>query len=218
MRKPETKSNPAPASASAPVMARSRFPVWLMAALLALVTIALYWPAMRCDFVNFDDPDYVTENPHVQGGLNWAGVKWAFGNTEQAAYWAPMMWLSHMLACQLFGLNPWGHHLINVLLHAVNTVLVFLLFRRLTGSDLAKPDGGGVVWVASAAGGIGGVGHGAQGRVEHVLRSAGAAVLCALRARTVEGSSVRREAPTSIFDSRPSMLTIGWLCSFSRWA
>jgi tetratricopeptide (TPR) repeat protein len=61
-------------------------------------------------------------------------VKWAFGNTEQAAYWAPVLWLSHLLACQLFGLNPWGHHLINVLLHAVNTVLVFLLLRRLTGA------------------------------------------------------------------------------------
>ena len=134
MQKPETKSNPAPPNPSVQVMARSRFPVWLMAALLALVTMALYWPAMRCDFVNLDDSDYVTVNPHVQGGLNWAGVKWAFGNTEQATYWAPMMWLSHMLACQLFGLNPWGHHLINVLLHAINTVLVFLLFRQMTGA------------------------------------------------------------------------------------
>ena len=134
MQKPETNSNPAPPNTSVPVMTRSRFPVWLMAALLALVTMALYWPALRFGFVNFDDPDYVTANPHVQGGLNWAGMKWAFGNTEQAAYWAPMMWLSHMLACQLFGLNPWGHHLINVLLHAANTVLVFLLFQRMTGA------------------------------------------------------------------------------------
>ncbi|MGA2787076.1 MAG: tetratricopeptide repeat protein [Verrucomicrobiota bacterium] len=134
MSDPETKANPVPTGASAPAVAGLRFRVWLPAALLALVTIAAYWPAMRCDFVNFDDPDYITANPHVQGGLNWAGVKWAFGNTEQAAYWAPMMWLSHMLACQLFGLNPWGHHLINVLLHAVNTVLVFLLFQRMTGA------------------------------------------------------------------------------------
>ncbi len=132
MRSPEMKSNPALTGASAPVMARSRFPVWLMAALLALVTIAVYWPATRCDFVNFDDPDYVTANPHVQGGLNWEGVKWAFGNTEQASYWAPLMWLSHMLACQFFGLNAWGHHLINVLLHAANTALVFLVFQRMT--------------------------------------------------------------------------------------
>ena len=113
-------------------MARSRFAVCLLAGLLALVTMATYWPATSYDFVNYDDPEFVTANPHVQGGLNWEGVKWAFGNTEQAAYWAPLMWLSHMLACQFFGLNAWGHHLINVLLHATNTALVFLVFRRMT--------------------------------------------------------------------------------------
>jgi len=113
-------------------MVQPRFPAWLMAVMLMLVTIALYCPATGHDFVNYDDPDFVTANPHVQGGLNWEGVKWAFYNTEQAAYWAPLMWLSHMLACQFFGLNPWGHHLINVLLHATNTALVFLVFRRMT--------------------------------------------------------------------------------------
>ncbi|MGO8679572.1 MAG: tetratricopeptide repeat protein [Limisphaerales bacterium] len=131
MRRP-TKSKPDPTRAAAPVVARAHFPVWLVAVLLALVTIALYWPAMRCDFINFDDPAYVTNNHHVQGGLNWEGVKWAFGNTEQGAYWAPLLWLSHMLACQFFGLNAWGHHLINVLLHAANTALVFLVFQRMT--------------------------------------------------------------------------------------
>jgi protein O-mannosyl-transferase len=134
MRNRQTNPNPAPAGTSAPVMAGVHFPVWLMAALLALVTIAVYWPATRCDFVNYDDNIYVTENPHVQGGLNWEGVKWAFGNTGQAAYWVPVMWLSHELACQFFGLNPWGHHLINVLLHAANTALVFVLLRGLTGA------------------------------------------------------------------------------------
>ena len=115
-----------------PALNRPDFPVWRPALLLALATIALYWPAMRCDFINCDDPDYVTGNPHVWGGLTWEGVKWAFGNTEQAAYWAPFLWLSHLLACQCFGLNPWGHHLINVLLHAANTALVFLVFQRMT--------------------------------------------------------------------------------------
>ena len=99
---------------------------------LAGITLAVYWPAMRCDFVNYDDPQYLTANPNVQGGLSWEGLRWAFGNTEQAAYWAPLMWLSHMLACQFFGLNAWGHHLINVLLHAANTALVFLVFQRMT--------------------------------------------------------------------------------------
>jgi Flp pilus assembly protein TadD len=102
--------------------------------MLVLATIALYWPATGYDFVNYDDPEFLTANPHVQGGLSWEGVKWAFGNTEQAVYWAPLMWLSHMLVCQFFGLNAWWHHLINVLLHATNTALVFLLLRRMTGA------------------------------------------------------------------------------------
>ena len=131
MRRP-TKSRPDSTKTAGPIVARSHCPAWLVAVLLALVTIALYWPAMRCDFINFDDPTYVTNNHHVQGGLNWEGVKWAFCNTGQGAYWAPLMWLSHMLACQFFGLNAWGHHLINVLLHAANTALVFLVFQRMT--------------------------------------------------------------------------------------
>ena len=132
MRIPATKSKPAPTRAAIPITARSHFPPWLMVVLLVLVTIALYWPAMRCDFINYDDPDYVTGNPHVQGGLNWEGVKWAFSNTEQGTQWAPLIWLSHMLAWQIFWANPWGHHLMNVLLHAANTVLVFLVFRQMT--------------------------------------------------------------------------------------
>ncbi len=128
MRNPKTRSD------SVPVLARLRLSGWPVAILLAVITIVLYWPATQCDFVNYDDNVFITENPHVQNGLTWEGIKWAFTNTKQAAYWAPMMWLSHMLACQLFGLNPWGHHLINILLHAANTALVFLLLRNLTGA------------------------------------------------------------------------------------
>jgi tetratricopeptide (TPR) repeat protein len=120
--------------ASAPDKVGSPFQVWLIVALLVLVTTALYWPATRYDFSNLDDPEFITENPHVQGGLNWEGVKWAFCNTEQAAYWAPLMWLSHMLAWQFFGSNACGHHLVNILLHAANAALVFLVFRRMTGA------------------------------------------------------------------------------------
>ncbi len=131
---PASKYKQSTAKTVIPAQTRSPFPVWLVVLFLALVTVAIYWPATGCDFINFDDPDYVTENPHVQGGLTWEGVKWAFGNTQQAAYWAPLVWLSHELGCQCFGLNPWGHHLINVLLHAANTVLVFLVFQRMTGA------------------------------------------------------------------------------------
>ena len=88
---------------------------------------------MRCDFVNYDDQEYVTANLHVQGGLNWAGVKWAFLKPV-CDNWHPLTVLSHMADCQLFGLKPWGHHLTSVLLHAINTILVFLLLRSLTGA------------------------------------------------------------------------------------
>ena len=114
-------------------MARSRFSVWLVAALLVLVTIALYWPATGHDFVNYDDPSYVTANPHVQGGLSWEGVRWAFSNPV-CCNWHPLTVLSHMLDCQVFGLKPWGHHLTNVLLHAFNAVLVFVLLQQMTGA------------------------------------------------------------------------------------
>ena len=178
VRRLTTKSNPAPTMPFAPVMAQSRCPVWLMAVLLLLVTMALYWPATRCDFVNYDDPEFLTENPHVQGGLNWEGVKWAFCNTEQAAYWAPLMWLSHMLAWQFFGMNAWGHHLINVLLHAANTALVFLVLRRLTRATWRSLMVAALFGLASVAGGIGGLGDGAQGCVEHVLLDPGVVGLC----------------------------------------
>ena len=114
-------------------MARSGFPVWLMAALLVLVTIALYWPVMRHDFVNYDDNLYVTANVHVQNGLTLENLKWACCNPV-SSNWHPLTVWSHMADCQLFGLKPWGHHLTSVLLHALNTVLVFLLLRSLTGA------------------------------------------------------------------------------------
>ncbi|MGD0207731.1 MAG: tetratricopeptide repeat protein [Verrucomicrobiota bacterium] len=100
---------------------------------LALVTTALYWPISHHDFVNFDDDDYITNNSHVQAGLTWGGVIWAF-QTGAAANWHPLTWLSHMLDCQLYGLYPGGHHSTNLLFHVVNTLLLFLWLRQLTGA------------------------------------------------------------------------------------
>jgi len=100
---------------------------------LALVTTALYWPVTHHNFVNFDDDDYITNNSHVQAGLTWAGVMWAF-QSGAAANWHPLTWLSHMLDCQLYGLNPGGHHSTNLLFHVANTLLLFLLLRQLTGA------------------------------------------------------------------------------------
>ncbi|MGA2788968.1 MAG: hypothetical protein ABSF60_15720, partial [Verrucomicrobiota bacterium] len=130
MRSPETTSNSTQAKAPAPATTPLRIPVWLLAGLLLLLTIGLYWPATRCGFV-YDDKLYVTMNPQVQNGLTWDNLKWAF-SIPVSSNWHPVTMLSHMLDCQLFGLNPWGHHLTSVLLHAVNTVLIFLLLYRLT--------------------------------------------------------------------------------------
>jgi protein O-mannosyl-transferase len=100
-------------------------------ALLFAGTLLLFCRATRCDFVNIDDPVYVTQVPMVLGGLSWAGFAWAF--TAPSDYWHPLATLSHMLDCQLFGLSPAGHHMTSVLWHAINAVLAFLVFRALTG-------------------------------------------------------------------------------------
>jgi len=103
--------------------------------LLALITLAAFWPVVWNEFTEYDDPDYVTSNPHVQAGLSWQGLDWAFGRLHgERTYWHPLTWVSHMLDCQLFGLKPAGHHLVNLLFHTFNAVLVFLVFRRMTGA------------------------------------------------------------------------------------
>ncbi len=107
---------------------------WQIMALLAAATVVVFWQVSRHEFVNYDDPAYVTYNPIVQQGLTWPGVVWAFGQLHgEATYWHPVTWLSHMLDCQLFGLKPAGHHLTSLLLHTLNTLLLFGLLRRMTG-------------------------------------------------------------------------------------
>ena len=100
--------------------------------LLVLATLALYNPVTRAPFLNYDDSDYVTDNPQVRAGLRWNTVVWAF-QTSEASNWHPITWLSHALDCQVFGLNPAGPHSINVLLHAANAVLLFLILESATG-------------------------------------------------------------------------------------
>jgi tetratricopeptide (TPR) repeat protein len=115
------------------VAAQPHWLEWVLTGLLGLATLAVYWPATGFEFINFDDPEYVTENLQVQNGLSWTGMKWA-GTNPVLANWHPLTVLSHMLACQIFRLEPWGHHLINILLHAVNGMLVFALLHRMTGA------------------------------------------------------------------------------------
>ncbi len=105
----------------------------LMGLVLAMVTLAVYWIAGRNEFVNYDDPDYVTSNPHVLTGLTWENLRWAF-TTGHASNWHPLTWLSHMLDCQVFGAHAAAHHLVNVAFHSANAVLLFLVLRRMTGA------------------------------------------------------------------------------------
>src|SRR6266403_1187363 len=88
----------------------------LICVLLGIATLASYWPVFHNGFINFDDPEYVTENPHVTSGLRWENVSWAFG-AGYAGNWHPLTWVSHMLDARVFGLNPAGHHATNLLFH-----------------------------------------------------------------------------------------------------
>lgn len=100
---------------------------------LFAATIATYWPVTHHDFIVYDDPIYVTENPHVRAGLTWRGITWAF-STSHGGNWHPLVWLSLMLDSELFGEWAGGFHLSNVLLHTVNALLLFSVLVAATGA------------------------------------------------------------------------------------
>ncbi|MGA2680108.1 MAG: tetratricopeptide repeat protein [Sedimentisphaerales bacterium] len=100
---------------------------------LTLGTLPVFWQVHNFGFVNYDDSDYVYENPHVLNDLTWDGIVWAF-TTNHTGYWHPLTWLSLMLDCQLFGANPGWMHLVNLLLHLANTLLLFAVLRKMTGA------------------------------------------------------------------------------------
>jgi len=105
---------------------------WLIYLGLGLITFSLYLPALYHSFVEYDDQQYVTDNPRVQAGLTWRGVVWAFG--FHAGNWHPLTWMSHMLDCQIYGADAGGHHLTNVLLHVASTLLLFAVLNRMTNA------------------------------------------------------------------------------------
>jgi len=108
-----------------------------ISALLALSVLALYWPVLGYEFIEYDDDIYVTDNPQVKAGLNYRSIRWAF-TTGRGGNWHPLTWLSHMLDCSLFALWAGGHHLTNLLFHLANTVLLFLVLKRLTAAVWAS--------------------------------------------------------------------------------
>src|SRR5436309_6801348 len=96
----------------------------LVSLALAVVTVLAFRGVAGCDFINFDDELYVTRNAQVQRGLTLEGVRWAF-TTFHAVNWHPLTWLSHMLDVQLFGMNAGLHHISSLLLHVLNSLLLF---------------------------------------------------------------------------------------------
>ena len=115
---------------SAATRIRHDLPVILF---LVIATALVYGQVWDFDFIHYDDPHYVRDNVIVQNGLTWQGVRWAFTTTAMAN-WHPLTWLSYMLDCQLFGPSPGAHHLVNVLFHGINSILLFLVLQRMTGA------------------------------------------------------------------------------------
>ena len=107
--------------------------ILLICAALTLMTVIAFEPIRHNDFLNYDDFEYITANNHVQAGLSWQNICWAFSSTV-SNHWHPLTWLSHMFDCHFFGLNPFLHHLVNLTLHIINTLLLFLLLKYATSA------------------------------------------------------------------------------------
>src|SRR5262245_35301363 len=99
---------------------------------LVALTWAVFGQPFRHQFINYGDPLYVYDNPHVRAGLSWHGIAWAFTHIH-SQNWHPLTTISHMLDCQLFGLNPGPHHLVNVFWHSLAALLLFILLQAMTG-------------------------------------------------------------------------------------
>ena len=110
-----------------------RRPAVLICLLLVLGTLLVYGQVCWSGFVNYDDPIFVTDNPHVQGGLNLKGLWWAL-TTRACAHWHPLTWISLQLDWGVYAAHAWGYHLTNLMFHCANTVLLFSVLRRMTGA------------------------------------------------------------------------------------
>src|SRR6267378_1786015 len=111
---------------------------------LALTVVGVFLPVIGLDFTNYDDPDYVIENRPVLAGLTLKSLGWAFTHSH-SANWHPLTWISHMLDCQLYGLDPAGHHFTSLLFHAANSLVLFLLLRSMSGAIWSSAS---VAWVS----------------------------------------------------------------------
>ena len=125
---------------------------------LLLLAVALaFGQAVRYEFVNADDDECLYENPHVTHGLTGQAVRWAFTN-RLVGNWDPLTWISHLTDWQFYGSNAGGHHLTNILLHAVTAILLFSVLRQMTGRFWPSAIAGGALGNPSAANRIGDLG------------------------------------------------------------
>ena len=108
-------------------------PDFLAGAILFLLVMAVFSPVIHHGFINYDDHIYITQNDMVIKGLTIEGIFWAFTNIS-AGFWFPLTWISHMADCQIFGLNPGGHHFTSIVIHSANTTLLFLIMRKFSRS------------------------------------------------------------------------------------
>lgn len=107
--------------------------ILLICVVLMLATFWVYAQVGGHEFVDFDDYFYITENPQVLGGITVESVKWAF-TSGYASNWHPLTWISHMLDCQLFGIDAGRHHLTSLFFHLVNTLLLFWVLKKMTAA------------------------------------------------------------------------------------
>ena len=118
---------------SSALVGQSKGLFFVVAGLIVLATLGVYWQVGNHEFVSFDVQEYIIENPHVNSGVTIENIKWAF-TKNYSANWHPLTWLSHMVDCELFGLDAGGHHMVNVLFHLANTALLFWVLMRMTGA------------------------------------------------------------------------------------
>ena len=116
------------------VVKASSFRTFAIIAGLIIITVVVYANVRTFDFVSYDDPWYITNNPNVTGGLSATSIRWAF-TAGYLFYWHPATWLSHLIDVQMYGLNAGGHHVTNLVLHIASTLLLFGFLRRATGAE-----------------------------------------------------------------------------------
>src|SRR4030042_4142222 len=112
---------------------QDRIRYFLVCVFLAASVVGVYWPARNYEFVKYDDYGYVSQNEHISTGLTLENIAWVFTHAH-GGNWHPLTGLSHIIDCQLFGLNPGWHHLVNLIFHIVNTLLLFAVLRQMTGA------------------------------------------------------------------------------------